>query len=112
MKNNKLTPGGNLVWEGSRMMLPEHKQALIKQRISLKKQTRPELTEEEQQEMFGRLKASRSEKIEVTITVYGEYENQSFTGIVTGIDPRLYLVKLEFNHDWKLFDFTDIIGVE
>ncbi|MCZ8513802.1 YolD-like family protein [Paenibacillus filicis] len=94
------------------MMLPEHKQALIEQSISLRKQPRPELTEEEQQEMFGKLRMSMKEHLEVMVTVFGEYENSHYTGVITGLDPHQYLVKIKLNHDWKVIDFKDIVGVE
>ncbi|MFC6231591.1 YolD-like family protein [Paenibacillus allorhizosphaerae] len=93
-------------------MLTDHKQGLIVRIGGLKKILRPELTEEEQHEMYSRLKVSRSEYLQVTITVYGEYGNLQFSGIVTGLDPRLFLVKLQLRYDWKLIEFTDIIGVE
>ncbi|MGG3471530.1 YolD-like family protein [Neobacillus pocheonensis] len=93
------------------MMFPNNKQALIDHQGSLKKIARPELAEEQQHEMLCLLKVSGSEYIHVTITLYGEYGNQEYTGIVTGLDPRLFLVKLQLGYDWKLFEFTDIIGV-
>lgn len=110
MRPNKITPGFNVMWESSRMMLPEHRERsvfLYGQEDILKK---PELTEEEQQEMFGRLKASKANTLEVCIKVFGDFEIQKVTGIVTGLDK--YLVKMEVNNDWQLIKFEDIIGVD
>lgn len=112
MKNNKLTPGGNLVWEGSRMMLPEHKQELIEERVKLKRITKPELTEEEQKEMFVKLRMSIAERLDLTVTIIDEYENSRYTGMITGLDPHQYLVNIKLNHDWKVIDFKNIVGVE
>ncbi|UUZ86439.1 hypothetical protein LJK88_25545 [Paenibacillus sp. P26] len=73
---------------------------------------RPERSEEELQAMFERLKESRLKYVKVTITVDGVHGNRQYTGIVTGLDPRLYLVKMQVGHDWMLFEFTDMIEVE
>lgn len=113
MGPNKLTAGANVMWESSRMMLPQHKEASLlrdKQRLKI---TRPELTEEAQEELFGRLKASLVNTIEVSVTLYGEYENRQLTGVITGLDPRQRLVKLEPKRgDWVLFQFDDVLRVE
>ncbi|GAA4828212.1 hypothetical protein GCM10023310_01190 [Paenibacillus vulneris] len=103
---------GNGLWESSRMMLPQHRERSVQQNNQASRMTRPELTEEEQQELFGRLKASLVNTIEVTITVYKENGYEKYTGIVGGLDPRYYLVKLEWLGDWKLIEFKDIVGVE
>ncbi|MDP0941904.1 YolD-like family protein, partial [Klebsiella quasipneumoniae] len=42
---------GNNLWEGSRMFLPEHKQALLKWQKEQEKQTKPELDEQQLEEM-------------------------------------------------------------
>lgn len=39
MNPNKLTPGYNIMWESSRMMLPEHREQLLAQKRK-KKNTR------------------------------------------------------------------------
>lgn len=76
MKPNKLTPGANIMWESSRMIIPQHKEATIRQAQEAQKRERPDLTEEELQEMFGRLSASKANTLEVTITVYGDPETR------------------------------------
>ncbi|WP_079908294.1 YolD-like family protein [Paenibacillus sp. 32352] len=112
MKPNKLTAGANVMWESSRMMLPEHRERSVFLYGQEDKLKRPELTEEEQQELFGRLKASLSNTIEVTIKVYTEYGYEKYSGVVGGLDPRHKLVKLEWRADWKLIEFRDIVGVD
>ncbi|MFH5181174.1 YolD-like family protein [Paenibacillus sp. TAB 01] len=115
MKPNKLTPGSNMFWESSRMILPQHKEASIHQAKQSVKRFKPEFSEEEMGEMFGRLQVAKANTIEVTITVYGELDDQVITGNVTGLDPRLRLIKIEVEdpkHDWHLVEFSDVIGVE
>ncbi|MEK3887735.1 YolD-like family protein [Bacillus sp. FSL K6-3431] len=45
MKINKLTPGYNLRWESSRMVLPEHKEQILSHGIDKEKIKRPILDE-------------------------------------------------------------------
>ncbi|WP_051620400.1 YolD-like family protein [Paenibacillus sp. UNC451MF] len=106
----KLT--GNGLWESSRMMLPEHRERSVQLHKQTDRLAKLELMEEELQELFGRLKSSMSNTLEVTVSVFCEYGRMKYTGIVSGLDPRQQLVKLEWLGDWKLIDFKDIIGVE
>ncbi|MCQ2008565.1 MAG: YolD-like family protein [Sporolactobacillus sp.] len=51
MKNNKLTNGSNMRWESSRMMLPEHVQALRELAREESKRERPYLDEQRLEEI-------------------------------------------------------------
>ncbi|MCP1306461.1 YolD-like family protein [Paenibacillus tyrfis] len=103
---------GNGLWESTRMMIPQHRESSILQRKEAKKQVRPEMTEEEQQELFGRLRASLSNTLDVEITLFDEYENKKIVGIVTGLDPQYRLVKVQTGQSWELIQFRDVIRVE
>ncbi|MCU6793045.1 YolD-like family protein [Paenibacillus sp. WQ 127069] len=83
--------------------------------MNLSKHYRPELTEKEQSELFGRLSVSQFNNLSVKITLFGEYEDRRITGIVTGIDPRHQLIKIETTGtkwDWHLIDFANVVEVE
>ncbi len=56
------------------------------------KQVFLKLTEEDQLELFGWLRMSCSNTIEVTITIVGEHENRKIVGVVTGLDTRQSLL--------------------
>lgn len=112
MKQNKLTAGANVIWESSRMILSQHRAVSLLQDKNAKRQVIPELTEEEKEEIFGRLKAAKANTLKVTITVFGELETYKFIGIVTGLDPRQQLIKIEVGRNWHLIEFRDVIGVE
>lgn len=43
MRGNKLTPGSNLRWESSRMILPEHREQWLQHQNEQTKQKKPEL---------------------------------------------------------------------
>lgn len=113
MNPNKLTPGHNVMWESSRMMLPQHKDAIRTYDRESVLRVRPELTEEEREEMFGRLAVSRANTLNVTIAVFNAYgEDRIINGIVTGLDPRYKLVKIEVGYDWELVEFENVVRVD
>jgi hypothetical protein len=103
---------GNGLWESSRMMLPEHKDRINRESKQKVQQNKPELMEDELQEMFERLKIAKSNTLKVTVTVFGQYGNRRITGTVTGLDPRLHLIKIQMLGDWELIDFSNVLEVE
>lgn len=51
MKGNKLTPGSNLRWESSRMILPEHREQWLHHQKKQPKQKKPELDPQRWEEL-------------------------------------------------------------
>jgi ABC-type uncharacterized transport system substrate-binding protein len=78
MKPNKLTPGHNLMWESSRMMLPEHKQVLQRHQKELNKKTKP-IFDEQQMEVFSRqISDSIRLRMNVKIQLFDPYKDSIF----------------------------------
>lgn len=75
------------------------------------KQVFLKLTEEDQLELFGRLRVFWSNTIEVTITIVGEHENRKIVGVVTGLDTRQGLLKVQKKEGWELIELTDVLSV-
>ncbi|WP_010495056.1 hypothetical protein [Paenibacillus elgii] len=73
--------------------------------------TAEKLTDEQQREIFGRLRASRSNTLEVTVTFFDGREYRQTTGIVADMVDQRY-VKLELERGWMLINFADVTGVE
>ncbi|MFD0680513.1 MULTISPECIES: YolD-like family protein [unclassified Paenibacillus] len=96
------------------MMLPEHKNRINRVYGQKKKMklTKPALTDEEQQELFRRLKVSKSQNLEASITLFRDSGNRTIFGIVTSIDPRYALIKVESGPSWEVFQFSDVIRVD
>ncbi|WP_152654520.1 YolD-like family protein [Oceanobacillus sp. CFH 90083] len=70
MKPNKLTSGSNLLWESSRMMLPEHKEVLQRHKKELNKRIKP-ILDEQQVELFSQsiaeaMKQNKKVKIQIS----------------------------------------------
>ncbi|MGY4688292.1 YolD-like family protein [Salibacterium sp. K-3] len=51
MKGNKLTPGSNMRWEASRMILPEHREKWLQHQKEQKKVKKPELDPQRWEEL-------------------------------------------------------------
>ncbi|MCR8635732.1 YolD-like family protein [Paenibacillus radicis (ex Xue et al. 2023)] len=103
---------GNGLWESNRMMLPEHKDRINIINRHNDKMKKPELTEKEQQELYGRLRASMSNVIQTRIKLFRENGNLEIAGIVTSIDPRYQLIKVEQGPSWEVFQFADVLQVD
>ncbi|MBP1080976.1 MULTISPECIES: YolD-like family protein [Bacillus] len=51
MKVTMLTPGSNIIWESSRMMLPEHREALVARKREILLVEKPELYQQHFEDM-------------------------------------------------------------
>jgi hypothetical protein len=86
-KVNKLTPGANLLWESSRMMLPEHKEAIARHRRELQRKEKPVLDEQRLIELSHVLSEARQRRLDVRLVLYDPYAEQVLTGRIIKIDP-------------------------
>ncbi|WP_088105602.1 YolD-like family protein [Halalkalibacter urbisdiaboli] len=86
---------GNLLWESSRMFLPEHKQALLARKETLKKVPKPLLDDQELQEIGYVVMDS----LHYTLSIEVEYWEDGFFKVVNGIvnlvDYQMKFIKLE-----------------
>lgn len=72
--------------------------------------TTEKLSDEQQREIFGRLRTSRSNTLNVTVTFYDGREYRQTAGIVSEMDHRC--VKLEMERGWMIVNLADVTGVE
>ncbi|WMT42572.1 YolD-like family protein [Paenibacillus sp. D2_2] len=77
---------GNGMWESSRMMLPEHKEAILRSNRHLQKRTRVQLDEQELERVSRILMESLHEGREIALRLFGEYEDRGLYGTVTRLD--------------------------
>jgi hypothetical protein len=109
---NKLTSGYNLLWESSRMMLPEHKERIIGHRESLKRKARPVLDEQEMEELALRIGESLETGRPVTLRLYGDLADREETGVVTKVDPQTGRIRLRTAQGDVWAALQDVIGAE
>lgn len=103
---------GNGLWESSRMMLPEHKEAILNSNRYLQKRTRVQLDEQELERVSRILMESQHEGREVALRLFGEYEDHNLYGIVARLDPsgRRVCLQTYSGMEWVLW--RDIVSAE
>ncbi|WP_332238633.1 YolD-like family protein [Sporolactobacillus sp. KGMB 08714] len=112
MRENKLTPGKNLRWESSRMMLPEHVEALMKEQKNLEKVERPHLSEDKLQKIQQILLSviKTHEFVELSYYRYGFIKQKICT--IAKLDPFEKIVQVYdgFGMGYRIL-FSDVVGV-
>lgn len=115
MKQNKLTPGANLMWESSRMMLPEHVEALQNQATESKKKERPDFDEQHFEQVERMVRQYINSGLNLAIVIFGEFKDKEYDARITKYDPQLRRMKLEWiegaeeQYEWVLVeDIKDI----
>lgn len=109
MRSNKLTPGKNVMWESSRMMLPEHVEVLQKHHRELKKKVKPSLDPQKLEEISAIVSDSYTYRLVVQLTVFDEYEDRYVTGVVTYLDAQLKRLKIVHGDDEMWIRYSVII---
>lgn len=86
---------GNGLFESSRMMLPEHKEAYNLHQQNVRKKPRPQLDEQEIERISGILAESLQSGNRIALHVCKEYEDAELRGVVTKIDGRARVITLD-----------------
>lgn len=110
MKETKITPGSNKLWEGSRLILPEHRVAILKQQDDFKKRKRPILDEQRLEELSYIIREAAQEDREVTVRVFGEFEDGEISGRITKIERRRIQISDMWYKSW--IPIEDIVSIE
>jgi len=108
---SKLTEGGNLLWEASRMILPEHKERIRTRREEARrggKRERPTLDEQEAERINKAIMRSLHERESIRLRMYDPLEECIVEGVVERVDQ----VSRRIRVDGEWFEVADIIGVE
>jgi hypothetical protein len=98
-------------WESSRMMLPEHREAIIEQNRSLKKRVRPEMDEQAQEENVRAIGVSMWLSLPMTFVLYDELADYELIGIAVKIDTSNRMIKVCGVDDESWIKFSDIVRV-
>lgn len=94
MNPNKLTQGHNLIWESSRMMLPEHKELLQQHQKQLVKKTKPILDQQEIEQLEKKIQEAIHMQSPVHITLFHPYETVILEGVIQKVDRQTKQIKL------------------
>jgi hypothetical protein len=90
----------NGLWESSRMMLPQHKEAFIAAQQKVDRQQRPIIHDDEYELMVRHIKESYYTKKHVFIELFHETESIYMIGHVNKIDEQSQ--RIEFLHEEQL----------
>ncbi|MRN55602.1 YolD-like family protein [Paenibacillus monticola] len=100
---------GNGLWEGSRMMLPEHKIRIISDERETLRRVQPILDEQKQEEIECTLALSLRSHVRVTVVLFDPFENKLMSGFVTSIHTHSREFKLQWAEEWKWIEVDNII---
>lgn len=94
---------GNGIFEGSRIILPEHREAYLNEMSVQERRGKPVLDEQEIQLIEQAIFESYQECRSVTLTVFNPFDDEEIRGVVAAIDKpsrRIKLVRSEEDYSW------------
>lgn len=101
---------GNGLWESSRMIIPQHKEALLRHQREQHRQERPSLDEQVVEDLSRRLQWSMEERELITLQLYDPFEQREVAGVVIDIDMIGRRVRLQDGDERNWIRVEDIIG--
>ncbi|MEK5163205.1 YolD-like family protein [Paenibacillus sp. FSL R5-0527] len=103
---------GNGLWESSRMMLPEHKETIIRKQHEEGRKQRPVLDDQEVELIERAIAQAFREHRRIAICIWGEYEDVEVSGFITIVQTYLREIKLVIEPgEWKWIKIEDILSV-
>jgi hypothetical protein len=93
----------NGIYEGSRIILPEHREAFLRDQKEQERKGKPVLDEQEMQLIEEAIMESYQECWSVTLTVFNPFDDEVLHGVVTAIDKpnrRIKLVRGDEDYSW------------
>lgn len=102
---------GNGLWESSRIIIPEHKDAYLKLMKDRQRRGKLELDDQEVQLIEQALIESYNTRTAVTVTVFSPFDDTEMTGVITSINTARHEVKLfRGENDYSWIKLEDIIS--
>lgn len=111
-KPNKLSEGYNTMWESSRIMLPEHVEALHELAAEQKKQPKPFIDEQKWEEFSQIINEAIHFGNRITITKWDDGHFYNISGHVNNIDFQLKRIRINIDEiDVEYVGFDEIVNV-
>lgn len=101
---------GNGLFESSRMMLPEHKEAFILHQQSLLKKARPQLDDQEKERFSQIISESMQYSKEITLILFAEFDEVELIGTVIKVEQQQKKIKLAQDNNFVWINEADIIN--
>lgn len=99
------------MWESSRMMLPQHVEALHFYHKDKKRKQRPELDEQEFIQIDRMIHQYIDSDVELFIVIFGEIEDREIKGKFTKVDTQHKRVKVEYGDEQEWITYEDVLDV-
>lgn len=106
--SKKLSNNG--LWESSRMIIPQHKEALLRHQHEQHRQERPNLDDQVIEEVSRRLQWSMENREPIVLELYNPFEQREVSGIVVDIDMIGQRVRLQKGDERHWIQVEDILG--
>lgn len=104
MSTSKLTSGSNMLWESSRMMLPQNKEAIQERQREGTKRQRVEHDDQEKEQISRFLTMASQTRRSVRLRMFDQYEDVYVIGTIERIDSTT----ARFKVDGEWFHIEDI----
>lgn len=103
---------GNLLWESSRMFLPEHKEQLLAHRRRQQVFEPPELDEDRIRRLNEQLGEAFASGRRVAVTSAGTWGPETRSGRITRVDPLRGRLQLETEDDSLWLPFGKLLQID
>ncbi|CAM3369769.1 YolD-like family protein [Paenibacillus taichungensis] len=100
----------NGLYETSRMIMPEHREAMLHQEREQQRKGKPVLDEQAIEEIVRALAESYNEKVSVDLVVFNPFYDEPVSGVVVGINQRMNKVNLLLEDDEREISIAEIIS--
>ncbi|WP_211750082.1 YolD-like family protein [Paenibacillus sp. Marseille-Q4541] len=101
---------GNGIFEGSRMIIPEHRTAWLMQEESKKIRTKPTLDDQEIQQIEHTIVYSYNKRVNISLVLFDPIEDKEVEGVVIGINTYRREIKFSSSEDdWEWIKIKNII---
>lgn len=113
MKANKLTAGHNLMWESSRMMLPEHVERILDWKQEDERHPQPIIDEQQWEEYNQIIQEALIAQQKVAVTVWENGVFVDIEGWIHNVDAQLRRIRLDLDEfDVEYVDIKMIAAVK
>ncbi|OAB33855.1 YolD-like family protein [Paenibacillus glacialis] len=103
---------GNEMYESSRFIIPQHREAALRQAREISRREKPLLDEQEIHRIERVLIDSYNRRTFITITLFDPFDDVQMKGLVIVINTYLREIKLWFEDEYNWIKMIDIIAAE
>lgn len=109
--SKKLTNNG--LFDSSRMIIPQHKEAILDDFKRQQRKIRPSLDRQQLDYIASAIARSALDQTPIAVTIYDELDGEkTFIGVVKKMDQQLHRVKIEGKDSTEWIPFENVLDVE